>query len=132
MTTGFERAYTGAPWESRYGYCRALRAGRMIFITGTTAVDPEGHVLSPGDAAGQARWCFRIIENALAQVRADRSCITRVRMFVTDISRSAEFAAAHREFFDRHDPCLTMVEVSRLIDPAMLVEIEAEGVASSD
>ncbi len=124
----FERAYTGAPWEQKYGYCRALRAGNLVFITGTTAVDPQGVVHHPGDAREQTRLCYRIIENALAQLRADRSCITRVRMFVTDIKRSAEFATAHGEYFGAQHPCLTMVEVSRLIDPAMVVEIEAEGV----
>lgn len=100
----------------------------MLFVTGTTPVDHEGKVRHPHDPGEQTRLCFRIIENALVQLRADRTCLTRVRMFVTDITRSADYAVAHREYFAEHNPCLTMVQIAKLIDPAMMVEVEAEGV----
>lgn len=124
----FERTFTGAPWESRVGYCRALRAGNLIFVTGTAPVDDDGNVFAPGDASAQARRCFQIIERALRDLGADLSCVVRTRMFVTDISRWQDFGRAHAEFFAAHPPCTTMVEVRRLIDPAMLIEVEADGV----
>lgn len=122
---------TGSPWESRYGYCRALRVGDLIFLTGTAPIDPDGSTHAPGDARAQAARCFQIIEHALRQLGADRSAIVRSRMYVTDIARADEFGRAHREFFADHRPCLTMVQVARLIDPAMLVEIECDALVST-
>ena len=123
-----ERHYSGAPWEKKYGYCRALRTGNRILVSGTSPIDPDGRVVHPGDPVAQTRLCYRIIENALAALRCDRTCLVRVRLFVTDISRCEEHAAAHAEFFGSHHPVMTMVEIPRLIDPAMMVEVEAEGV----
>ncbi len=122
----FRRTYSGAPWESRVGYCRAIRAGSHIYVTGTAAVAADGGVFAPGDAYAQARRCFQIIERALADLGADLSFVVRTRMFVTDIGRWQEFGRAHGEFFSDHPPATTMVEVSRLIDPAMLIEVEAD------
>ena len=127
----FQRAYTGAPWESKVGYCRAIRAGNHIYVTGTAPVDEEGGVHAPGDAYAQTRHCIELIERALRDVGADLSHIVRTRMLVTDITRWAEFGRAHREVFGAHPPATTMVEVSRLIDPAMLIEIEADAVCPS-
>ncbi|MGD8698488.1 MAG: RidA family protein [Gemmatimonadales bacterium] len=125
---GFQRAFSGAPWEGRVAYCRALRAGDQIFVTGTAPVAEDGTVVAPGDAYAQAKRCFEIIAEALASLGADLSCIVRTRMFVTDISRWEEYGRAHREFFGAHPPATTMVEVKRLIEPEMLIEVEADAI----
>jgi isochorismate pyruvate lyase len=122
------RTYSGAPWESRVGYCRALRAGAHIYVTGTAPVAEDGGVFAPGDAYAQARRCFEIIERALQDLGAEMSDVVRTRMFVTDISRWEEFGRAHGEVFTEHPPATTMVEVKSLIDPAMLIEVEADAV----
>lgn len=125
----FERVYSQAPWERQVGYCRAVRAGDMIFVTGTAPIGEGGAgVFAPGDAYGQARRCLELIEQALRPFATDRARIVRTRMFVTDIARWAEYGRAHAEFFQEHRPATTMVEVKALIDPAMLIEIEADAV----
>ena len=125
----FERVSSGAIWEGIVGYCRALRAGPFVFVTGTAPVDESGAgVHAPGDAYAQAARCLVLIERALVGLGLDRSRIARTRMFVTDISRWREFGRAHAEFFGEHRPTTTMVEVKALIDPAMLIEIEADAV----
>ncbi len=124
----FQRTFSGAPWESRVGYCRALRAGRHIYVTGTAAVADDGGVFAPGDGYAQANRCFEIIQHALDDLGADLSCVVRTRMFVTDISRWEEFGRAHAEFFAEHPPATTMVEVKALIAPGMLIEVEAEAI----
>ncbi|TMA29542.1 MAG: RidA family protein [Deltaproteobacteria bacterium] len=121
----FRRAFSGAPWESRIGYCRALRAGDHVYVTGTTAVG----ALEQG-AYGQARRCLEIIEKALRELGASMADVVRTRMFVTDISKWEEFGRAHGEVFAAHPPATTMVEVKALIDPKMLIEIEADAVVN--
>jgi isochorismate pyruvate lyase len=128
MSDGFRRTFSGAPWEAQVGYCRAIRAGQLIFVTGTAPVAEGGGVFAPGDAYAQARRCLEIIERALRDLGAGPACVTRTRLFVTDITRWAEYGRAHREFFGEHPPATTMVEVRGLIDPAMLIEIEADAV----
>ena len=124
----FQRVSSGAPWEKRVGYCRALRAGDHVYVTGTASVAEDGSVFAPGDAYAQTRRCLEIIAGALAEVGADLSTVVRTRMFVTDISRWQEYGQAHGEVFAAHPPTTTMVEVRALIDPAMLIEIEADAV----
>jgi isochorismate pyruvate lyase len=124
----YRRTFSGTAWESKAGYCRALRAGNHIYVSGTAPVDDQSKVYAPGNAYAQAKHCFEIIQTALQNLGADCSCIVRTRMFVTDITRWAEFAQAHQEFFANHPPTTTMVEVQALIDPAMLIEVEAEAV----
>ena len=124
----FQRVFSGAPWEQKVAYCRALRAGDRIFVTGTAASAPGGGVQAPGDAYAQTRRCLEIIRAALAELGVGMERITRTRMFVTDISRWEEVGRAHHEVFAEHPPTTTMVEVSRLIHPDMLVEIEADAV----
>ena len=124
----FQRSFSGAPWEERVGYCRALRAGDHVFVTGTAPVAEGGGVHAVGDGYGQALRCFEIIREALAAHGADMSDVVRTRMFVTDIERWEEYGRAHQQTFGAHPPTTTMVEVSRLIDPAMLIEIEADAV----
>ena len=128
----FQRVFSGAPWEAQVGYCRALRAGDRIFVTGTAPVAEGGGVYAPGDAYAQARRCFEIIERALAELGAGMSDVARTRMFVTDIDRWPEYGRAHAEAFGDHPPTTTMVEVRRLIDPAMLIEIEADAVVGGE
>ena len=122
----FRRAFSGAPWEDKVGYCRALRADNLIFVTGTAPVSEDGSVHAPGDGEAQARRCFEIIRRALQDLGADIEHVTRTRMFVTDISRWEEFGRAHKTFFEGHPPATTMVEVNALVHPDMLIEIEAD------
>ena len=128
----FQRVFSGAPWEAQVGYCRALRAGDRIFVTGTAPVAEGGGVYAPDDAYAQARRCFEIIERALAEVGAGLGDVTRTRMFVTDIERWPDYGRAHAEAFGDHPPTTTMVEVRRLIDPGMLIEIEADAVVGGE
>ncbi len=123
-----QRTFSGAPWEAKVGYCRALRAGNLIFVTGTASVDEEGHCYAPGDAYSQTRRCFEIIQRALQDLGADLSNVVRTRMFVTDIARWQEYGRAHGELFANYPPTTSMVEVKSLIDPEMLIEIEADAV----
>ncbi len=121
-----QRIYSGAPWESKVGYCRAIKAGKHIYITGTAAVDDEGKIVAPGNAYKQTRRCLEIIDSALKELGATLSHVVRTRMFVTDISRWEEYGQAHQEAFKDHPPATTMVEVKALINPDMLIEVEAD------
>jgi len=119
---------SGRPWERIVGYSRAVRAGNMVFVGGTAASAPDGSTYAPGDAYAQAKRCFDIVEEALAEAGAKLSDVVRTRMFVTDISRWQEFGRAHAERFAQIRPGLTMVEVRALLDPEMLVEVEVDAV----
>ena len=123
-----ERVQTGAPWESVVGYCRAIRTGNQIFVSGTAPVAPDGSTFAPGDAYAQAAKCLEIALGALARLGGDVSHVVRTRMFVTDISRWEEYGRAHGEVFRDHPPATSMVEVRALIDPQMLIEIELDAV----
>ena len=117
---------SGAPWESVVGYSRAVRVGPLVHVAGTAAVDREGRVVAPGDAAAQTRFILDKIEAALAEVGARLAHVTRTRIYVTDISRWEEVGRAHGERFRDIRPATSMVEVKGLISPDMVVEIEAE------
>lgn len=119
---------SGVKWESIVGYSRAIRIGDQIFITGTTATDENGEIVGPGDAYVQTVQVIRNIERALKALGGSLNDIVRTRMFVRDISRWEEYGRAHGEFFGEIRPCATMVEISRLIDDRMLIEIEADAV----
>jgi enamine deaminase RidA (YjgF/YER057c/UK114 family) len=121
-----ERISSGARWESIVGYSRAVKVGNRIYVTGTTALGDDGELVGIGDAYQQAAQCIRNIEKALKRLGAGLEHIVRTRMFVTDISRWEEYGRAHGEFFREIMPATTMVEVSALIDPRMLIEIEAD------
>lgn len=119
---------SGAQWEPIVGYSRAVRVGPWISVAGTTAVDPDGGAVGGDDIAEQTREALRRIVAALAEVGAAPENVVRTRIFVTDISRWEEVGKAHGEVFAAIRPAATMVEVSSLIDPALLVEIEADAV----
>jgi len=115
---------SGAKWEEIVGYSRAVRVGNVVEVAGTTAVDAEGNVVGVGDAGAQTTRILQIIETALAEAGATMANVVRTRMFVTDISQWQAVGRAHGEFFRDVRPASTMVEVSGLISPEMLVEIE--------
>lgn len=117
---------SGVKWESIVGYSRAVRVGDRIYVTGTTATDEKSDVVGIDDAYAQTVQTIKNIERALKALDASLENVVRTRMFVTDISRWEEYGRAHGEFFQEIMPATTMVEVSRLIDPRMLIEIEAD------
>ena len=119
---------SGAPWEETVGYCRAVKMGAHIAVSGTAPVAEDGSVAAVGDAYGQAKRCIEIIETALAELGAGLEHVVRTRMFVTDIKQWEAIGRAHGEAFREIRPASAMVEVSGLIDPDMLVEIEADAI----
>ncbi len=121
---------SGAKWESIVGYSRAVRVGNAIWVAGTAPGGSDGAALFPGDMYAQAKECLRRIEAALAEAGASMKDVVRTRMFVTDISRWEEAGRAHGEYFADVRPAATMVEVKALIDPTLLIEIEADAVIS--
>ena len=122
---GIERFASGGPWEERFGYSRAVRAGDLVFVAGTTAVDEDGVVRGIGDAGEQTAYILERIADALAAAGARMDQVVRTRIFVTDISRAEEVGRVHGEVFGAHSPVTAMLEVAALLDPRMLVEIEA-------
>ncbi len=117
---------SGTKWEPVVGYSRAVRVGPHVHVAGTTAVDASGALLGPGDAYAQTAFILQKIGRALEEAGASFSHVTRTRMFVTDISRFEEYGRAHGEIFGNIRPASTMVEVKALVDPRMLIEIEAD------
>ena len=118
---------SGTPWEDKVGYCRAVRIGNIIEVSGTTSVDGDS-LIGKDDLYSQTKFIILKIEKALQNAGAELTDVVRTRMYVTDISKWEEAAKAHAEFFIAIKPVTTLVEVSRLIDPDMLIEIEASAV----
>ena len=119
---------SGGPWEEVVGYSRAVRVGNHVAVSGTTAAQPDGTIYGGDDGYLQAKRCFEIIGTALNEAGASFADVVRTRMFVTDITRWEEFSRAHGECFVQVKPAATMVEVSRLMTPEMLIEIEVDAI----
>lgn len=122
-----ERTSSGGPFEERFGYCRAVRVGNQIHVSGTAAVEPDGRV-TPGGVGAQTARCLTIIGDALANLNGSLADVVRVRIYITDIGQYEATGEHLRAAFGAHPPAATMVEVSGLIDPEMLVEVEVDAV----
>ncbi len=125
MTT--QRFWSGSPWESKAGYCRAIRVDDRIWVSGTGPFR-DGELVHPGDPARQAERCFEIVLEALAELGSAPEHVVAVRMYVTDIGAAAEFSEAHRRAFGAYPPTSTLIQVSALVHPEMLIEVEAEAI----
>ena len=123
-----QRIPTGGPWVDAYGYSRAVRVGRIVEVSGTTAVDPDGKPVAPGDAYEQTRYVFGIIEAALAEVGVSLLDVVRTRLFLRNIDDWREAGRAHREIFSDTLPASSCVGGCDLLLPELLVEIEASAV----
>lgn len=123
---------SGAKWEDIVGYSRAVKVGNTIEVTGTVAVDEKNNLIGSDDAYEQTKFIIQKIEKVLQKAGSSLKDVVRTRMFVTDISRWEEYGKAHGEFFKDIKPCTTMLEISKLIAPEYLIEIEATAIINTE
>ena len=123
---------SGTPWERSVGYSRAVRMGNLVFVAGTTASDEQGNVIGVGNVYTQTAYILQKIEKALHEAGASLEDVVRTRSFITDISQWQEFGKAHGEYFAGIRPVSTLVQVSQLISPEHLIEIEVDAVVLDD
>jgi enamine deaminase RidA (YjgF/YER057c/UK114 family) len=123
---------SGAPWESIVGYSRAVRVGPFVHVAGTTAVNGAGDLVGADDPYAQAAFILKKIETALQQAGAELTDVVRTRIYVTDITDWEEVARAHGELFGQIRPAATLVEVTSLLEPEMLVEIEVDAICEDE
>ncbi len=129
--TGRRWVSAGTPWGNLVGYSRAVRTGSLIAISGTTATNRQDRVLGKNNLYEQTVLIIRKIDAALRELGVSLESVVRTRIYTTDITRWSEIARAHRRFFGKVKPACTMVQVSRLIDPDMMVEVEAEAICEA-
>lgn len=122
------RAFSGSPWESTVGYCRAVRVGNQVTVAGTVAADADGNIVAPGDAYEQTKAILDIGRGALEEVGASLEHVVRTRSFITDIGQWEAFGRAHGEVFGEIRPAATLVEVSGLIGDGAVIEIELDAI----
>ncbi|MCZ7544160.1 MAG: RidA family protein [Anaerolineae bacterium] len=122
---------SGTPWEAIAGYSRAVRVGNVVHVSGTTATDEHGNLVGAGDVYAQTVYIIQKIARALEQAGASLADVVRTRIYVTDVSRWEEAARAHAEFFGDIRPANTLIEVSALVGPGYLVEMEAEAIVGA-
>ena len=119
---------SGAVWEDKVGYSRAVRVGNQVFVSGTTAVDEQGNVVGKGDLYAQTVQCIKNIEKALTKAGSSLKDVVRTRTFITNIDEWEAFGRAHEEYFGDIKPAATLVEVSKLISPDLIIEMEVDAV----
>ncbi len=122
------KIFSGTPWEPLAGYARAVQAGDIVYVSGTTGTDPAGKVLAPGDAYAQTVQAIRNIENALQRLGLGLEHVVQTRIYITQIDRWKDVAKAHAELFGEVHPATSLIGVQGLVDPEMMVEIEATAV----
>jgi enamine deaminase RidA (YjgF/YER057c/UK114 family) len=126
------RVPAGPPYDTLFGYCRAVRVGDRILVAGTAALDAEGNVVSPGDAGAQMRFLLRRIIAAVEQLGGSARDVVRTRIYTTDVSQSEAIGLAHGEVFREIQPASALVGVAALIHPDMVVEVEAEAIVMGE